>query len=101
LGREHATRIDVRQPFANRRQKAPVLTQRRKLGCADEHGRGFASLQHNDCIARIVHAFHELFGSLRKLGGGDRRLFATHARKLAAAPDDVELPCRLRRRQDR
>ena len=64
LGREHAPRVDVREPFANRRQKATVFTQRSKLGCTYEHGRGFASLQNDDGFARIVHASHELFSSL-------------------------------------
>lgn len=46
------------------RQEAPVFTQRGKLGCPYEHGRGFAALQNDDGFARIVHASHELFSSL-------------------------------------
>ena len=59
LGREQAPRVDVRKSFANRREEATVFTQCGKLGCANEHGRGLASMQDNDCITRIVHASHE------------------------------------------
>jgi len=56
--------MDVRKSFANRRQEAPVFTKRGKLGCAYEHGCRFASLKNNDGVASIMHASHELFGSL-------------------------------------
>jgi hypothetical protein len=51
-------------------------------------------LQNNDCIARMVHASHELFSSLPKALLLRQALFRYPCSKLAARPYDVELPCR-------